>query len=215
MTKAIIFDMDGTMINNMSYHLTAWEQMMHELNHPLRGKPLFSQLYGSNKGVIERIFGDGHFDTAAIQQLSDRKEEIYRNLYHPHIQLMPGLAAFLEQQYQRGTPMALGTASNRPNIDFTMETLGIRHYFKTIVSADDVAKGKPDPEVYLKAAAQMGIVPGECLVFEDVPKGVEAAANAGMKAIVVTSTHSPEEFLAYQNVITFIEDYNGFNIDNY
>jgi beta-phosphoglucomutase len=211
MSKAIIFDMDGTIINNMHYHLLAWERMVEELGHPIRGEALFAQLYGSNKGVIERIFGQHTFTAANIQDIGDRKEAYYRELYEPHIKLIDGLPAFLDSCRAANIPLALGTASNMPNIHFTLDTLNIRHYFSAIVSADDVQFGKPHPDTYLKAAALLGIEPANCTVFEDVPKGVEAAANAGMQAVVLTTTHPPQDFTQFSNIITFIKDYTELN----
>lgn len=212
--KAIIFDMDGTMINNMAYHLLAWERMVAELGSSLQGEPLMAQLYGSNKGVVERVFGVGRFSPEEIQQIGDTKEAYYRELYYPHIQLIEGLPEFLATNHAKGIPMALGTASNMPNIDLTLDALDIRRYFSAIVSADDVTKGKPDPETYLQAAAKLGCPPTDCLVFEDVPKGVEAAANAGMQAIVLTTTHPPTDFIQFDNIIRFVANYNELIVNN-
>ncbi len=214
MERAIIFDMDGTMINNMHWHLLAWEQMMETLGHPLRGEALLSQLYGSNKGVVERIFGPEKFSDAAIREIGDTKEARYRDLYRPHMELIPGLGQFLADCQVQQIPMALGTASNMPNIDLTLDTLHLRPYFSAIVSADDVQQGKPHPETYLKAAGLLGCSPANCIVFEDVPKGVEAAANAGMQAIVITTTHQPHEFKQFSNIAAFITDYTGFGVEN-
>jgi beta-phosphoglucomutase len=213
MHKAIIFDMDGTMINNMAYHLLAWERMAAELGSPLRGEPLMAQLYGSNRGVVERVFGEGRFSDAEVQQIGDTKEAYYRELYYPHIRLIDGLSGFLAHNQAQGIPMALGTASNMPNIDLTLDALHIRHYFSAIVSADDVKNGKPDPETYLKAAAGLGFAPADCLVFEDVPKGVQAAANAGMQTIVLTTTHQPGDFTQFNNIIRFVADYRELILD--
>lgn len=214
MHKAIIFDMDGTMINNMHYHLLAWERMVAELGSELRGEALMAQLYGSNKGVVERVFGVGRFSAAEIQQIGDTKEAYYRELYYPYIKLIDGLPEFLAANHAKGIPMALGTASNMPNINLTLDALNIRGYFSAVVSADDVSNGKPDPETYLQAAAKLGCAPTDCLVFEDVPKGVEAAARAGMQAIVLTTTHPPADFIQFDNIIRFVENYNELIIDN-
>src|SRR6185312_13829179 len=93
------------------------------------------------------------------------------------------------------------------NIDFVLDNLNIRHYFKVIVSADDVVLSKPHPETFLKAAQLLQISPVDCLVFEDVPKGAEAAANAGMETVILTTTHKPEEFKNLPNVIHFAENF--------
>jgi beta-phosphoglucomutase-like phosphatase (HAD superfamily) len=103
--------------------------------------------------------------------------------------------------------MAIGSAAIPMNIDFVLDGLNLRHYFAAIVSADDVARSKPDPETFLKAARLLEVPPAECLVFEDAPKGVEAAANAGMPAVVLTTMHEKEEFAPYSNIIAFVKDY--------
>ena len=91
--------------------------------------------------------------------------------------------------------------------------MDLRHYFDSIVSADDVLESKPDPETYLKGAAELGVLPAECIVFEDAPKGVEAAQRAGMRAVVLTTMHEEHEFAAYDNIIQFITDYSALDIE--
>ncbi|UOQ75044.1 HAD family phosphatase [Hymenobacter cellulosilyticus] len=104
-------------------------------------------------------------------------------------------------------PMAIGSAAIPFNIDFVLDNLHIRHYFQAIVSADDVTLSKPHPETFLKAAAQLGVTPADCIVFEDVPKGAEAALNAGMKAVILTTTHQGEEFTHLPNILHFAADF--------
>ena len=106
-----------------------------------------------------------------------------------------------------GVPMAIGSAAIPFNIDFVLDNLGIRHYFSAIVSADDVLQSKPHPETFLKAAGLLNVPPKDCLVFEDVPKGVESAQNAGMRAIVLTTTHQPAAFAHLNNVLHFTPDF--------
>ncbi|MND47059.1 Fructose-1-phosphate phosphatase YqaB [compost metagenome] len=110
--------------------------------------------------------------------------------------------------------MAIGTAAIPINIDFVLDGLNIRHYFSTIVSANDVAESKPNPEVFLKCAALLDAKPEDCIVFEDAPKGVEAARNAGMKTVVInTVMHTKDEFEQYDNVIAFIDSYNELDVE--
>ena len=104
-------------------------------------------------------------------------------------------------------PMAIGSAAIKFNINFVLDNLQLRKYFPVVVSADDVLKSKPDPEVFLKAAHQLNVQPENCIVFEDAPKGVESALNAGMKAVVITTLHSPKAFDQYDNVLAYISDY--------
>lgn len=164
-------------------------------------------MYGKNQDLLERVFGVGHFTQEQIDQISIEKEHRYQAAYKKHLTLIAGLGDFLEKAKQTGIQMAIGSAAIPFNINFVLDNLNIRHYFKTIVSADDVVNSKPDPETFTKGAGILGIDASQCIVFEDAPKGVEAAQNAGMKCVALTTMHTKEEFSAYNNIIAFIEDY--------
>ncbi|MGY2133167.1 HAD family hydrolase [Hymenobacter sp. HD11105] len=206
--KAFIFDLNGTMIHDMEYHTRAWQSL---LNNDLGGNftwdEVKTQMYGKNQELLVRVFGPGKFTEAEMGNLSVEKEKRYQQEYRPHLQLLPGLMEFLEEAHQRQIPMAIGSAAIMFNIDFVLDNLNIRHYFSAIVSADDVTQSKPHPETFLKAAEQLGATPTDCLVFEDVPKGVEAARNAGMQTVVLTTTHQEAEFDALDNVLHFAADF--------
>ncbi len=206
--KAFIFDLNGTMINDMPYHTKAWQNL---LNNELGGNFTFEQvkpqMYGKNPEVLVRMFGPDRFTLDEMNKLSYEKERKYQQEFLPYLELLPGLHNFLEKAYQLGIPMAIGSAAIPFNIDFVLDNLNIRHYFTAIVSADDVVLSKPHPETFLKAAQLLNVSPADCIVFEDVPKGAEAASNAGMKAVVITTTHEPEEFSYLQNVIHFTTNY--------
>ena len=188
--KAFIFDLNGTMINDMPYHTKAWQYL---LNNKLGGnftwEEIKPQMYGKNAEVLVRIFGPDRFTMDEMNRLSFEKEKKYQQEYLSNLKLLPGLDDFLNNAYKKGIPMAIGSAAIPFNIDFVLDNLNIRHYFKAIVSADDVELSKPHPETFLKAAQLLGAAIEDCLVFEDVPKGAEAAANAGMKAVVILAAH--------------------------
>ncbi|MBC6610160.1 HAD family phosphatase [Hymenobacter sp. BT507] len=206
--KAFIFDLNGTMIHDMEYHTKAWQHIFnHELGGNFTWEEVKPQMYGKNGEVLERMFGPDRFTAEEIEQLSVAKEQRYQDEFRPYLQLLPGLAEFLERAYQQGIPVAIGSAAIPFNIDFVLDTLDIRRYFRAIVSADDVTLSKPHPETFLKAAAQLGVAPADCLVFEDVPKGAEAAQNAGMNTVILTTTHQPHEFAHLPNVLHFAEDF--------
>lgn len=208
MDTAFIFDLNGTMIDDMQFHVTAWH---HVINNQLGGnldrETVKGHMYGKNSEVLARIFGENHFTEEQANQISVDKEKQYQREYRQYLQLIPGLDRFLEEAYQLDIPMAIGSAAIMFNIDFVLDNLNIRHYFKAIVSADDVIKSKPDPETYLKAASQLGVPAANCLVFEDAPKGVESALNAGMKCVVLTLLHQPHEFEYLSNIDRYITDY--------
>jgi len=207
--KAFIFDLNGTMIHDMEYHTKAWQHIFnHELGGNFTWEEVKPQMYGKNEEVLVRMFGPDRFTAEEIEQLSVAKEQRYQDEFRPHLQLLPGLAEFLERAYQQDIPVAIGSAAIPFNIDFVLDTLDIRRYFRAIVSADDVTLSKPHPETFLKAAAQLGVAPADCLVFEDVPKGAESAQNAGMDTVILTTTHEPAEFAHLPNVLHFAEDFN-------
>ena len=207
--KAFIFDLNGTMINDMPYHTKAWQNLLNnELGGNFTWDEVKPQMYGKNPEVLARILGPNRFTIEEMERLSYEKEKKYQREFLPYLELLPGLSDFLESAYQKGIPMAIGSAAIPFNIDFVLDNLNIRHYFKAIVSADDVVLSKPHPETFLKAAQLLNVQPTDCIVFEDVPKGAEAAANAGMKAVVITTTHEPGEFNHLQNVLHFAGDFN-------
>ncbi len=207
--KAFIFDLNGTMINDMGFHLDAWHNVINnDLGGSLSRDAVKKEMYGKNEELLIRVFGEGRFTSAQMADISMEKERRYQQVYLPHLQLIAGLPEFLERAYQQGIPMAIGSAAIPFNIDFALDNLNIRHYFKAIVSADSVKISKPHPETYLLAASLLGVDPASCIVFEDAPKGVEAAANAGMQSVVLTTTHTAEEFAQYKNIITFTDNYN-------
>ena len=210
--KAFIFDLNGTMIDDMQYHARAWYDILnHDLKAGLTQDEVNVQMYGKNNELLERIFGKHHFDETRMKELSLEKERRYKQAYLPNLKLINGLQIFLERSEQAGIPMALGSAAITFNIDFILDNLHIRHFFKAIVSADDVTTSKPDPETFIKCAELLNVSPQNCIVFEDAPKGVEAAQNAGMDCVVLTTMHEKEEFSQYKNVIDFIEDYRSVN----
>ena len=208
--KAFLFDLNGTMINDMGYHLDAWHYMINnDLGGSLDRDAVKKEMYGKNEELLVRVFGEGRFSPAQMAEISMEKEKRYQQVYLPHLQLIAGLPQFLENALQQGIPMAIGSAAINFNIDFVLDNLHIRHYFKAIVSAESVQLSKPNPETYLMAARLLDVPPSSCTVFEDAPKGVEAAANAGMQSVVLTTMHAREEFAAYNNIIAFADDYTS------
>lgn len=213
--KAFLFDLNGTMINDMEFHNHAWHSILtKDLGANISFEAVKKEMYGKNQDLLERVFGIGHFSQEQIDQISIEKEHRYQAAYKKHLILIPGLDKFLEQAKEAGIKMAIGSAAIPFNINFVLDNLDVRNYFSAIVSAEDVKNSKPDPETFTKGATILGIMPDDCVVFEDAPKGVEAAQNAGMKCVALTTMHSADEFSAYHNIIAFIEDYNDPALKN-
>jgi HAD superfamily hydrolase (TIGR01509 family) len=213
-SQAFIFDLNGTMIDDMSYHSAAWFSILNEdLKAGLTREEVNRQMYGKNEELLDRIFGKGHFTKEEMANISSKKEQAYQAAFRPYLELIAGLPALLEKASRHHIRLAIGSAAIPFNIDFVLDNLGIRPYFQAIVSADDVTVSKPDPETFVKAARILGVPPETCIVFEDAPKGVEAALRAGMSSIVLTTMHEKEDFLRYPNVLRYIADYTDPSLD--
>lgn len=204
--KAFLFDLNGTMVDDMHYHITAWHKIFTSLGAPLTLEEMKAECYGKNSEVIERVM-PGRFSDDEKKRMSIEKETKYQEEFRPHLKLIDGLEAFLRHAHQAGISMGIGSAAIMYNIDFVLDGLQIRHYFNALVSADDVLMSKPNPETFLRCATLLGVSPDECLVFEDAPKGAEAALNAGMDCVVITIMHEADEF-PYKNIVRFIQNYN-------
>ncbi len=206
--KSFLFDLNGTMINDMEFHIEVWHDVLNnDLNAKLTREEVRSHMYGRNQELLVRVFGDRRFTAEEADEISYQKEVKYQTLYKPHLDLLPGLFDFLERARTSKIRMAIGSAASLFNIDFALDNLNIRHYFEYIVSGDEVSRSKPHPETYLKAAVLLQVEPSMCIVFEDAPKGVESARNAGMQCVVITSMHQENEFSAYDNILMFVKDY--------
>jgi beta-phosphoglucomutase len=210
--KAFLFDLNGTMIDDMSYHIRAWHRILNELGANLSMERMKEECYGRNQELLERIFPARFSEEEKVQMIFE-KEKQYQQEFKPHLQLLPGLHSFLEKAHTAGIKMAIGSAAIMFNIDFVLDNLNIRHYFDAIISADDVSKSKPDPETFIKCAERLHVAPGDCIVFEDAPKGVESSLNAGMQSVVLTTMHIEEDFKQYPNTIAFVKDFSGTRLD--
>lgn len=213
MTKAFLFDLDGTLIDTMPAHFKTWQLVVKEMGSPLEGEALMQQLYGNGAELMHRIVPGRTFTEEEARAIVAAKEERYRALYGNEITVLDGAREFLEQALRQKIPMGIGTASNQANIDFALDKLDLRRYLSAIVGADDVQLSKPHPETWLKLAAELNTPPEQCIVFEDAPKGVEAALAAGMKAVAIIGHFSANDFGAYENILQIVPALNVLNID--
>lgn len=196
------------MIDDMHYHTEAWYDILNnDLQANISWDDVKKEMYGKNSEVLTRVFGSDRFTNDEMNELSIEKEKRYQKAFFPELKLINGLDAFLKKAEAQQIKMAIASAAIPFNIDFVLDNLHIRSLFGAIVSAEDVATSKPHPETFLKAAALLNVFPADCIVFEDAPKGVEAAENAGMKTVVLTTMHQPEEFARYNNIVAFVKDY--------
>ncbi|WP_414041656.1 HAD family hydrolase [Acidithiobacillus sp. M4-SHS-6] len=189
---AAIFDWDGVLIDSADRHLESWHRLAREEGKPLPPDFFLPSFGKTNNWIIPQILRWTE-DPQEISRLGARKEALYREVVAEQgVSLYPAAVAFCASLARRSVPMAIASSTARANIELTLAQTHLRHFFRTIVSAEDVQRGKPDPEVFLLAAQRLGFTPERCVVFEDAPAGVEAAKRAGMWAIAVTTTNPAE-----------------------
>jgi beta-phosphoglucomutase family hydrolase len=207
---ALLFDMDGTMIDNMGIHNECWQETLRIYGLPLSLEEVKATCHGKNQDIIDRLF-EGKFSAEEAKKIADEKEALYRERFANQLTLLEGLEELLKTVQQAGIPMGIGTAAPPENVAFALEHLQIRSYFKAVVDANQVKNGKPAPDVFLKVAELLGVPPERCLVFEDSPTGARAAFHANMKTIILTTTHQPEEFESIETVLGFIPNYRSLS----
>jgi beta-phosphoglucomutase family hydrolase len=188
--RAVIWDLDGTLIDSTHLHWESWEPVREAENIPLTYEQFVADYGKRNDEILRGLLGED-LSEEFIARVSLAKEEGYRNLIRTKgLELLPGARYWLQRLKAEGWLQALGTSAPRGNIDAVFAALGIGEYFDVAISSHDVRAGKPDPDVFLTAAAKLGVSPHDCIVVEDAPAGVEAARRAGMKSIGVLTTHS-------------------------
>ncbi len=211
--KGIIFDLDGTMIDNMMVHHQAWQRKLASLGMHMTIEQVMDQIHGINEEIVLRLFGD-QYTAEERAEISWDKEYEYRQIFKDQLQLLPGLPEFLQRLKQTDIPLAIGTAAPPENVDFVLDNLNIRPLFQSVINSKDVTLGKPNPEVFLKSAENIGIPIEDCLVFEDSVVGAETALNAGCPVVVVTTTHQRQEFAHFPHIIKFIQDYHNLQLED-
>ena len=203
---AFIFDIDGTIIDSMPFHLRSWDEFLARRGAPAVGGDFFRRTAGRNGiDIMRELFGP--LSDGDAHALVREKEVIYRELFAPEFREIAGFTAFARAAKAAGVSLACATAGDPDNIAFAVEGLQMQGFFDATVGAHDVERGKPEPDLFLLAAARMGSRPAECLVFEDAPLGIEAARRAGMRAVAIASTVPADELAAPAHVVARAQDF--------
>lgn len=208
MLQAAIFDMDGTLVNNSAVHVRAFELFCSRYgvtDWRMKMKGVFGM---GNDDIMRRILPAELIQAKGLQALADEKEAIYREIYAPEIVPVTGLVRLLERLQEAGIRCAVGSSGCRANVDFVLEKCGIGAFFDVKISGDQVSRCKPDPEIYLTAAAALGLEPVDCCVFEDAEAGIESAFHAGIgRVVAIATTLDRSELATLQDLSTIISDY--------
>ena len=211
--RALIFDMDGTIVDNMGFHTQSWITFFARRGRDIDADEFFRTTAGrQGKEIIRSYMGEDLQDEEVLQ-LNHEKEAVYRELYAPHRKAVEGFEDLIADARSQGISLAVGTAAPPANVEFTLDGLDLRRHFDTVVGATDVARGKPHPDVFIEAARRCGAAPANCIVFEDAPLGVEAARRAGMRCVVITTTLPAEAFAEFDNVIRIVSDFAELSVD--
>lgn len=205
-SRAFIFDMDGTLVDNMHIHTEAWAKLLDENGVEMDPHKFLVATAGkTNREILPTVFGD--ISEERITELATRKESLYRDAYLPIRRPIDGLVEFLTEAQELGVKMAVATAASNPNMEFILDGLDLRRFFGAITTATDVTVGKPDPAMFLVSAEKLGVEPKDCIVFEDAIGGFQAAHRAGMVSVGITTVNSAEDILKLDSVVEAHADF--------
>ena len=197
----IIFDMDGVLIDSNPYHKKSLKSFAKSYGYDLDEEEMRQRIYGrQNKEWIPSLFGR-EMSMEEIDKYAEEKELHFQRIFDKNIEALNGLIPFLQSLRQANIPRAIATSAPRMNVDFVFRKTDIGEYFGLVLDDSHVKRGKPDPEIYLKASELLGFDPSSCVVFEDSLSGVESARSAGCRIVAVATTHEPDEFGEVDQVI--------------
>ncbi|MFQ5464235.1 MAG: HAD family hydrolase [Phycisphaerae bacterium] len=188
----VIFDLDGVLIDSAELHFQSWRRLAEEQGAGLTRAQFHATFGRQNRDIIPDLFGVSAPDR--VGALADRKEEIYRNLVRGRPPVVDGAVELIRGLAALDARLAIGSSAPRQNIDLILNEVGVHAAFEAIISGDDVARGKPDPQVFALACEALGLAPARCVVIEDAPAGVQAAITAGAVAVAVLIHHDEAAF---------------------
>jgi beta-phosphoglucomutase family hydrolase len=210
--RGLLFDMDGTLVDNLAYHFMAFEEYAKRMGFTLL-EPLSLKHNGMHSDeIFKTIVGEDIVAEYGARRLNREKEEVYREMYRPNLKPVAGIVEFIKKAKQAGLKCAIGSAGCRENVEFIVEALGIGDMIDASISGSDVTHGKPHPEIFIKAYEALGLKAEECIVFEDAANGIVAGLAAGCKCVGIVTT-ATDEALVEAGASMCIEDYSTVTIE--
>ena len=211
--QAVIFDVDGVLVDSYHAHYQSWQLACHERGMKMTQDQFVATFGRTSREIIVELWGDKFRTPAAVAQLDDRKEELFRDILRSDFPGMDGAAELIDDLHQAGFRLAVGSSGPPDNVNLVLDQLQRRAAFHGVVTALDVQRGKPDPQVYLLGAERAGVAPQYCVVIEDAPVGVAAAHAAGMKCIAIASTgRVPKSLQAADMVVDSLRELDSLRV---
>ncbi|WGQ11824.1 HAD family phosphatase [Pedobacter gandavensis] len=207
---AVIFDMDGVICHTNPYHSLAFRDFFALRNLAPTEAEFAQHMYGKSNSYIFSHFFDRPITGTELLELEEEKEGLFREIYKDHIEPIAGIEEFIADLENHGVKLGVATSAPYANLELILSKVAIREKLGSILASEDVKKHKPDPEVYLTSARNLGVTPDQCLVFEDSYSGISAALNAGMRVVGVLSSHTIEEL---PKCDLYINDYQELSYD--
>lgn len=209
---AVIFDMDGVLVDSNPFHIQKWVELLTRHRIPFNREDLPTQILGQRNDTALRLFFGSQLSDEDRRRHSEELEEKFRTVFRPHAKPLAGLERLCAEIQCAAIPMAVASSAMTKNVEFIVDALGFRRYFRALVTGDEVVRPKPDPEIYLKAAAKLEIEPGACVAFEDSFVGVEAAKRAGMKCVAIASTFPSQELKGQTLADLVVQSFGELNV---
>jgi|TARA_B110000090_G_scaffold199603_1_gene239694 beta-phosphoglucomutase len=203
----LLFDMDGVIVDNHIFHYKSWQALAKNYDLDLNEEDYRNHMNGRTIGEVVR-FLQKDVSEEEVKKIGIEKEVLYRDLYQPFLTPTKGLWSFLSNAQEHKIPMCIGTSAPKENVSFTINGLGLGHYFKSVLDDRSVTKGKPNPEIYQKCAQSIGLPNEQCIVFEDALAGIEAGKAAGSKVIALATSHKRAEL----NADLVINDFSEIDV---
>ena len=210
--SALIFDMDGVLVDSNPFHVQKWIEFLHERGIPYNAENLPKQILGSRNDTALRRFFGRDLAEGEIEKLSEDLEARFRAAFRPHAQPLLGLKTLMDECRAEGIPLAVASSAMTKNVDFVVDTLKLRSYFASIVTGDDVSRPKPDPEIYIQAAERLTLAPAKCVAFEDSFVGIESAKRASMKCVAIASTFPAEELRSQTQADLVVKNFEELSL---
>ncbi|MBR2858804.1 MAG: HAD family phosphatase [Alistipes sp.] len=210
--KGLLFDMDGTLVDNLAYHFMAFDAYAEREGFTLL-EPVSLRINGMHSNdIFPLLLGDEVVAQYGLDRLNREKEEVYRDMYRPKIAPIAGVIELLKEAKKAGVKCAIGSSGCRENVEMIIEGLGIAELIDGSISGSDVTHGKPHPEIFTKAHEALGLKAEECIVVEDAVNGIVSGVRAGCKCLAVTTTATAEE-LTEAGASLCVEDYSTVTIE--